>query len=52
MNRNKFGDVDVEEMASLGGIALINIAGNSGEARILGKKEPQTRVTHTDGAIL
>lgn len=49
VNRNDRGFVDFEKMIGLDGIAVINVVSNAQSARITGRKELQTRITHNDG---
>lgn len=49
VNRNDRGFVDFEKMIGLDGIAVINVVSNTQSARITGRKELQTRITHNDG---
>ena len=41
--------MDFEKMIGLDGIAVVNVVANSETARITGRKELQTRITHNDG---
>lgn len=52
VNRNDRGFVDFEKMIGLDGIAVINVVSNAQSARITGRKELQTRITHNDGVSI
>ncbi len=49
VNRNDRGFVDFEKMIGLDGIAVINIVANPDTARVTGRKDLASRITHNDG---
>lgn len=49
VNRNDRGFVDFEKMIGLDGIAVINVVANPDAARMSGRKDLASRITHNDG---